>query len=117
MAVFFRRKETHSRWPSTTGTRLQWALIPSPRFDETVAIPFTEQLLRLRFHLFFFAADERNHVSLDVQCGDPGIACTRDGLQGDDEHFLQSEGIRQRLQHDNSPAVEQLGLVTMNPVS
>ena len=60
---------------------------------EARAVPFAEQFLRLGFHLFFFAADERDDVALDVHGGNAGIACAGNGLERDDEDFLEAKGI------------------------
>jgi len=58
---------------------------------------FAEQLLRLGLHFFFFAADEGNDVTLDVQRGDAGIAGTGNGLESDDKDFLEAKGIGERF--------------------
>lgn len=65
--------------------------------DEARAIPFAEKFLRLGFHFLFFTADEGDDVALNVHRGDAGIAGAGDGLQSDDENFLEAESVGERL--------------------
>jgi len=69
--------------------------------DEANAVPFAEEFLRLGFHFFFLAADERDDVGVNVHGGNAGIARAGDGLQGDDEDFLEAEGVGERFQDEN----------------
>ena len=40
----------------------------------------------------------------------PGIACAGNGLQGDDENFLQAEGVGQRLEHQHEAGCGTIGI-------
>ena len=66
--------------------------------------------MRLGFHLFFFAADEGNDVAVNVQRGNAGIACSGNGLQGDDEDFFQTEGVGERFQNQDEPGGGAIGI-------
>ena len=70
-------------------------------FDEARAIPFAEQLLRLGFHFFLFAADERHDVAEDVERGNTGITGAGSSLHGNDEKLFQAEGIGERFENED----------------
>src|SRR5439155_20386280 len=65
--------------------------------NKSRAIPFAEQLLRLKFHFFFFAADEGNDVALNIHRRDAGITGAGDSLQSYDENFFEAKSIGERL--------------------
>jgi len=69
--------------------------------DEARAIPFAEQLLRLGLHFFFFSADERDDVGVDIHGGHAGIARAGDGLERDREDLFETEGVSERLQDED----------------
>jgi hypothetical protein len=66
-------------------------------FDEASAIPAAEKLLRLFFHFFFFATDERDDIAENVEGSDAGIASAGNGLHGDNKHAVETEGIGKRF--------------------
>src|SRR5882724_11841452 len=70
-------------------------------FNETRTIPPAKQLLRFFFHLFFFAADERDDIAENVERRDSRIARTGDGLHGNDKDFFQAEGIGEGFENQN----------------
>src|SRR5205823_14012145 len=83
---------------------------PHACVNEARPVPSAQQLLRLRFHLFFFATDERNDVALNIQGSDTGIACARDGLEGHHKYFLQTKSVRQRLQDQHQSGGGTVGI-------
>ncbi len=60
-------------------------------------IPFAEQLLRFELHFFFFTTDEGDDVALNIHRGDAGIPGAGNGLQSDDEDFLEAKSVSERL--------------------
>ena len=79
-------------------------------FNETRTIPPAKQLLRLFFHLFFFAGDERDDIAENVERRDSRITRTGDGLHGDDKDFFQAEGIRERFENENKSCCRAIGI-------
>src|SRR5580698_11310904 len=71
------------------------------RINKTPTVPATEKLLRLGLELFFFAADERHEVGVNVHRSDAGVAGAGHGLQRNDENALESEDVGERLQDEN----------------
>ena len=69
--------------------------------DEAGTVPAAEKFLRFLFHLFFFAADKRDHVAENIKRRNSGIPRARDGLHSDDEHFFQAESLGERFQDQN----------------
>ena len=66
---------------------------------ESVAREIAEDLLRLLLHLFFFAADERNHVGIDVHGSHARITRARNGLHGGSDHARDAELLQRRQRH------------------
>ena len=86
-------------WPSTTGTRLQCALTLGGQRTEALAGEIAQDLLRLLLHLFLFAADERNHVGVDVHGSHARITGARDRLHGGGDHARNAELLQWRERH------------------
>ena len=85
--------------PSTTGTRLHCALnIRGQRLDAR-ARKIAEDLLRLAFHLVFFAADVRNHIGVDVHGRDARIARARNRLHRGHHHAPDAELLQRSQRH------------------
>ena len=60
---------------------------------DVVAVEMAQQFQRLGFHLFFFAADVRNHVAQDVHRGHAGIARARNRLHRGHKNLLDAEAL------------------------
>src|SRR6202171_2389014 len=71
------------------------------RINKAFAIPLAKQFLRLGLHLFFFAADERDHVPLNVHGSYARITCADRGLKRHDKNLLETESICERLENEN----------------
>ena len=67
--------------------------------SDAIAGEIAEDLLRLRLHLFFFAADEGDDVAHDVHGGDTGVPGAGDGLHGGDDHLGDAELFERAERH------------------
>ena len=60
---------------------------------DVISGEIAQDLLRLLLHLFFFAADERNHVGVDVHRRHARIARAGDRLQRGRDHLRDAERL------------------------
>ena len=109
-ALLLRRTVTDSRWPSRTGTRLQWALSFRVGEFNGVADETPENFARLGLHLLFFTADVGNDVVQRVERGHAGIARAGKRLHGDDENFFDAERVVERLQRQSETDRRTIGI-------
>jgi 3,4-dihydroxy-2-butanone 4-phosphate synthase len=105
--------ETDSVWPSSTATRLQWALMRAARGTICLAVQAAEQLQRLFLHLLFFVLDEGDDVAEDVHRSDAGIAGAETACMVVTKICSMPKRSSIGLSAMTRPMAEQLGLVTM----
>ncbi len=99
LGFFSNSTDTVMVWPSTTGTRLQCALTLAASGSDAVTREVAQDLLRLLLHLLFFAADERNHVGVDVHRSDARITRAGNRLHGGHDHARDAELLQRRERH------------------
>src|SRR2546427_10113 len=80
------------------------------RVYESRTIPSAQQLLRFRFHFFFFAADEGHDVAQNVERSNARISCAGNGLHRDDENLFEAERIRERFEHQHQSGCRTVGI-------